>query len=325
MTDPAAPPKFKRWLRRAGLPVGLLLLGLSLYFALATGQGTEEDSGWARIARADPLAIAGLAGVMCLNLLTASGMFWMLNKPFEDHRPISYGDMLALISGTSLLNYAMRAGLAGRVAYLKVHHGVSLRASLYIFALFLSGLMAVCILLFSFTSARGALDGVTIGVHALALMMVALIMQPMIRRLIPLSLQGPMQWTAPSRSAAGRTAAIWVWLMIRSIDILLQACQVWLAADLFGTPLTMSQALLLSTGALFIRMLTPLPNGLGAQEWFFALMGNSGLAGEHLQGLSQGLGLALLLRAVEAAVFITTGLIALGYLRKKMTAGPKPE
>ena len=321
MSDPLLHPEEtdvprprRRWVSVASYGLALALLGLCIWKALE--QGSEGPrSGWQILTEADPVDAAWMGVLVLISILLNGWMFELVLRPFRLERPVGLARMSGLVAATSLLNYLpMRAGMIGRVAYLKKQHGVGYAASL-IQLLFVAG-CTVCV--------YGLMAGLAIWQSPdRMLWWVGLaVATPILATAVWAGLMVGERW-APSFARRWfedgdealrfcRSHAIRSWvgvcliLVLRVADAGTVVGRLWLATRILQIEgVGGSQLVLMATGGMFVRIATPLPNGLGLQEWVVGLMHESGLR------------LQLVDRSVEAVVFIATGLGAIFWLHRE--------
>lgn len=302
-------------LRRLAYPAAIAMLGLCIYFAVRGGGADDGPSGWQRLWHADPRHVAAMLLCVVGSVVLNGLVFWAIMKPFQTDRPVGLFDMTALIAATSLLNYLpMRAGMIGRAAYLKQRHGVGYRTSVVMLITVAGCTVITFALMTALTIWRGRIDAMWIAGMSIGLAVNALLGPIVLRyalRNVPM-FRIEARWF--DRIGLGVTALIWLWLWARAADVALNAARLWLAADVFGRPIDYPHAILLAAGGMFVTLLTPLPNGLGLRELLYGWFGS---AGDMMRDMRSGLAVGLIDRAVEAVVFITLGLAAIGYLHRK--------
>lgn len=316
---PEAPAERKtrgplRWLLYA---VGLALLAWCIYFAIEGTRDQTGQSGFARLADADPLDIAAIAGLVLVQIGLNGIAFCWLTRPFEKQRPVSIRDMTALIAATSLLNYLpMRAGLIGRAAYLKQRHDLDYRVSMLMMLMVAGGTVGVFILLGMVTLWRveAGVDLLWWVCAAVGLIIGGIAALPAGKLLIQFIPGVSNRWFR--QMTAGKVAGATLLLSLRALDVLCNAGRLYLAAKVLGVPLALPTAILMAIGGMFVTLATPLPNGLGLREGLYGLFARAGLGEDLLTG-SAGISIGLVDRAAEAVVFIVTGLAALAYLHRR--------
>ena len=276
--------------RILGAVAGVALFAAAVWFALAQVDFTTLRS-------VPPAYLAGLAGLVAANILLTGGLFWVITLSFDASPRVGLIRMTELIAVSGLLNYvpAVRAGLWGRAAYLKLKHGLPVRQSAVILlaVLTLAGMVTGLVLA----------AWLMLGVHAVA----------------GASAGGAIVLSTLLGLVAGRllkrdVTAGWSWLVLRYADTLVMAARLWLAFAAVGSPIGFNEALVAGAVAQVVRLTGLTPNGLGLSEWVIAwLVARSG-PGVDVAVLSQ-LPAALLDRAVEVVVSLAAGAGAAWRLR----------
>ncbi|MDH3584400.1 MAG: hypothetical protein OER86_09315 [Phycisphaerae bacterium] len=313
MTDPMLHPEQvegvvppgRRWFRLLMYVLAMGLLVGAVYMAIT---GTD----WSKAAEARPADAAAVLGLVAASLALNAVMFCLITRPFEHaQKPIGLVSWLALIAGSSLLNYLpLRPGLFGRVAYLKQQHAIGYRASVVT-------LVATAV---GTTGAYAVLAGITVwwqrmdatwwalcagGIVAGTLISVPLL-SPAVRRL-------GRAW-----GRARLRAAVLAWYVLRLADTLCFTGRFYIVARVMGHPLPLETALVLGVVSNFVVLATPLPAGLGLRAWVGGWLLSLGVI-QSADGLSltDGMGILLADRAAEVLVFVSAGLVALVYLHRR--------
>jgi uncharacterized membrane protein YbhN (UPF0104 family) len=315
-SEPAdAPAPKRRWLSVLSYLFALGLLGTCIW--LAVGQ-SEGEGGWENLRNADPID----ALLMMLMLVASIGLngwvFELVLRPFTPTRPVGVMRMSGLIAASSLLNYLpMRAGMIGRVAYLKKRHGIGYKASV-VQLLFVAG---ATVLVYGLLAAMtlwtdalgiawwGGLAGGAIVISGClwAGLLVGEKWAPAFARRWFEDGHEALKWCRNHPSSALLGVSLIV--VLRLVDVATVGTRLYLAARILGMEnLPADQIILMATGGMFIRIATPLPNGLGLQEWIYGLLHET-----HQQGLRLG----LVDRCVEAVAIIACGLVAIGWMHKE--------
>jgi len=307
----AAPKPARPGVRIALYTIAFALLAFCIYTAMRHGA-----EGWRQLAVADPRDIALMAACVAASIALNGWVFWVIVKPFErPGQPVSLGDMTALIAATGLLNYFPgRAGLIGRAAYLRQRHGVGYRVSAAMMIMVAGGTVLTYALLVAMTLGRSGFDAWWWGGMVVGLVIAALVNKP--------AVIAGLTWfpgvTATWFRKPEATVAMWAfWLLAaRAVDVSGVAVRLYLAAKIFGEPITFEAAMIMAAGGTIVTLLTPLPNALGLREGLYGLFATLGVGAADLSG---GVRLGLLDRAVEAAVFLATGLAGLALVHRKTT------
>ena len=311
--QPDAPPQAapaRKAVRWAGFVLAIALLGASIWFAIREGQ-KDGVNGFARLAEADPLYIAALLGLALITAIGINGlMFWVVHRPFVDkNRPVGPFAMIGLLAASALLNYTpVKAGLIGRVAYLKQKHGVAYGAAVLIHMMLAGGTFGALGVVFAVTLWRRTLDAWWWGGYLAGLTLLALVGALM------------LHYVPPKRVAAwvGRSAldgvghAFWVLLgctQLAGLNILGIALRWWVVARMLQVELDMVDAVFLSLITSFTAAMPA--NGLGMREWLNKLGSETGFISDSMRG--QVMTVSLVDRAAEILVVLVSGLIALAY------------
>lgn len=280
-----------------GTVVGIALLGLAVWFAVA---GLSDDV--IKHARADALPwVTVLAGFVALNVILSGALFWVMTLSFDASPRVGLWRMVNLIAVSGLLNYVpvIRAGLWGRAAFLKLHHGLPFGQSA-VMALVAAGLTAaVACVVFGLWIGAG-LSWVVIGSAVVVIATAGL-------------------WQAVAVRVMGREIdAAWSWVVLRYVDTLVMAGRLWLAMWVVGQPIGLDEALAIGSAALVVRIIGLTPNGLGLSEWVSVWLLSVGLSGEvdSRQVMAVYLPGMLLDRAVEVVVTVIWGGLTAWGLRK---------
>lgn len=315
--EAARPPWYKSTaVRYLGYAGALVLLVASIWFAIGEGR---DGGGFAKLAEAKPRHIAALVGLVIVTTVGINGlMFWVANLPFCDKgRPCGPVRMSGLLAASALLNYTpVKAGLVGRVAYLKSRHGVSIRASVLMHMMLsgaILGAIGACLVT---TLWRGQLDAVW-WVSTTVLIGAVAVAGALILHYVPP--KKVADWAGRDQlGGLGRTTAVLLGCTaLAAANILGVAVRWWLVGQTLSVDMAMHDAVFIS----LIHTLTgALPaNGLGAREWLNKAGTEAGLLGKSLE--SSMLTISLVDRAAEVLVVVVTGLLALvwlGRVKKEM-------
>lgn len=296
-----------RWL---GFFAGIGLLGWAIYRAIGQVDAQALQTQWDQF---DWSLLPWLILVMPFSAIVIPAMlFWRTHRPFADpKRPVHNYEMQSLIAASGFLNYTpVKAGLIGRLAYLKHRHGIAYRASVVILALtsiaILSALAAVTVA----TLWRGKLDGlwwVTVGVVALVC---ALAGTAFVQRLLPAPREIHSADEQRIRHSFGWTYLHLIgWIGLGLCTIGVTAVRFDLAMRMMGRTLAKAELVLIAVLQIFCSVL-PM-NGLGMRElligWLFGA-----------DDPSLYTGIALVDRAAETIVVVILGVFSLWVLRTRM-------
>jgi len=304
-------PQFARkTMQIGGYALAIGLLAASLWYAMQ-GQRIED---WWVLLRAKPWLTAGLFATVTLSGVILPGiLFWLVTRPFVSGRPLSMASMQALAAGGGLLNYTpFKAGLIGRITYLKIFHGVGYKAAALTHAVIAGVFGATCLLTILVTVWRGNFDIVWWATTLIGLIILAGIAAPILRILIPTettvdprlrgSIGGSFAYLLPCFAAQLLglciTAIRW-WLVFQILDRPIALADAWMAAIIHMVSITAGPA-----------------NGIGLREWLIGIGGQlGGLSSSLDMDMRASRSAALIDRAVEASVLIVLGLLGLAFLR----------
>lgn len=291
--NPPHPASRSRLLRALGWALGLGALGAALWFAA----GSVD---WALLSAVPAGSLGQIAALVVVNLVLSGWLFWSVQRAFPADRPVDFRTMQLLIAGSALLNYlpAVRAGLFGRAAYLKRHHGVALRDSAWVM------LVVAAVTVGVFTAVAGPwlvlrLSTPSPGVaHALgwAGCITATLM------LVP-GLRFALAGLLPHRSVGADLSRVAFWVLMRTGELLASTGRLWLAFGALGSPIGFAEALVLSAAGLLVRLVGLTPAGLGLSEWAVTALSAALTPAEA--GVAAAA--ALLDRAVEVLVVALAG------------------
>ena len=291
-----APEAASRCRRVAKLTAGGGLLLAAAGYAIAT----VDPRAWADVGFG---VVASLGGLVLCNIVLTGLLFWSVTRAFPLRRPVGRGKMVALIAVSGLLNYLplIRAGLWGRAAYLRRHHGLSLRDSMKIAVVVLILAAAVvggggAVLL---VSMRRGDPGGGVGPGAwFALAAAWLVLTVVVDRFT-------RRWGQPA-------GAGWGWVPLRVLDFAAATARVWLSFKVMGAELGLGQAAVLSSASLLTKLSGLTPNGLGLAEWVVTGLAAAISPAEAGRAASA----ALLDRGVEVAAAVVAGLAGLWMLAR---------
>ena len=298
--EQVAPKQSRVWLRWGGYGIGLGLLIACIVVAV-------RYTDFSPLKQADPTHVVLLCLLILTSLSCNAVLFQLSLRSFKGGDRVSTTEWQTLMAASALLNYLPKAGMLGRVAYLKARHGIGLRSNVWSLIHVGAGTTGVYVLLVLLTLWRREFDVVWVVLACAGVGAGAIISVPLIRAtgrdlLRPLSTGSMMFGSA-------------MWYAIRVIDAFAFAGRVYLAAMIFQIPLDLPGAMAVGMVCNFAVMVAPVPGGAGVREWLGALLLSSGLAGQV--GLSQAIGLLLVDRAAEVFVFLAVGVPALIYLHRQ--------
>lgn len=290
--DRAAPGLSRQVLRWGSYALGLGLLVACLGYALYKGE-------WDRLQQASPFHLAGLCVLILASLSMNALLFQLALRPMEQQRPlVGWGLWQVLMAASALLNYLPKAGLVGRMAYLKKRHDIPLRASALSLLLVAAGTAIIYFILGALTVWREGIDWLWAGALALLLAAGSLTTPSILRLVCGRLVRSDLGW---AKLAAGCGA----WYGLRVADAFCFAGRFYLAAQIFGSPVSFPAAMVVGLACNFVVMVAPIPGGVGLKEWLgAALLGMDFLGGLPLQ---TGTSVLLVDRAAEILVFFPVG------------------
>lgn len=297
MSGVPGPVRAKGLRHALGLLLGVGLLGLAVWYALA-------GADFAVMGEASPWVFASLAGLVVVNLLLTAGLFWSVTRSFMPSPAVRLSTMTALLAVSGVLNYipVVRAGLWGRAAYLKKFHGLAVRDSVLILGVVLG--LAVAVLGTVSVVLLVLPGGVKWWACAAALLVQSAI--------------GPRVW---SKALRRPTAAAWMWVPLRSLDLAAAAGRLWLAFGVVGVELSWADAVLLASATLIVKLIGLTPNGLGLSEWVVAALSAAMMPIEAATAAAA----ALVDRTVEVVVMLIAGAIGAAWLKRQVKKDSMPQ
>ncbi len=300
MSDIPGPVRAKGLRRAVGWGVGIGLLGLAVGYALA-------GADFAVIGQAPRWMFASLAGLVLVNLLLTAGLFWSVTRSFAAKPAVGFGTMSALIAVSGVLNTIpiVRAGLWGRAAYLKKYHGLAVRDSVVILGVVFA---LAAVVLGSVSLIVLVVSERSVGRQAMA----AAIMQAQVLMPILAGMTVVSPWIA-SRLLQRPTVGAWMWVPLRSLDLAAAAGRLWLAFGVVGVELTWTDAVLLASANLIVKLVGLTPNGLGLSEWVIAALSAAMMPIETATAAAA----ALVDRTVEVVVMLVAGAAGAVWLKRE--------
>ncbi|MEE9405505.1 MAG: lysylphosphatidylglycerol synthase domain-containing protein [Algisphaera sp.] len=288
-------PSSIAWRRRVGAVLAVVGGVAAVVFA---ARGVDFAALSHHLKEAGPWPLLALGALVGANLWLTAWLNGSLVACFDVQPPVTPSRMRRLTTASQLLNYVplMWAGLVGRAAFLKRHHGLRLRDSGYITLLTVALTTAVLVL----ASAGPLLMATVAAHHAWA----------WAGSILGLAVLGLAVTVAGQRVAVTRRWA-WTWVPLRVMDLAASTGRVALMFVAVGHPVTLDQAVLLASGTTLVKLTGLTPNGLGLSEWVVA-----GLAAA-LSPVEASLAVAaaLLDRAIEVVVSVIAGLWGLWGLK----------
>jgi cytochrome c oxidase subunit IV len=294
----------------------MILLGASIWYAVSQ----QESANWPVLSEVNPMLVVALAFTVFLSTIFFPGMlFWLVTRPFVTTRRLDFFTMQGLIAGSALLNYTpVKAGLIGRVAYLRHFHGVGLRAAIVTHALVVGIFLVTCTAVFFLTVWRPEF-GVIWAVSVIGVFSVLTIIgAPLLGVLIPSNVAVDPGIRDSRSRQMGFLALCFA---IQILTLVATTIRWWLVFVIMGTPTSLADAWL----AALVHMVTVMggpANGLGFREWVIGFAAERGFFGMDTQlNLGTGVAASLVDRGVEAVVLIVLGLLGLILVRRGLSAG----
>ncbi|MEM1167019.1 MAG: hypothetical protein AAGI30_12105 [Planctomycetota bacterium] len=275
-------------LRTAGFLLGAVLLALAALFAVR-----HIDLGTLASAVRTPGGIGKLgtlAALTALGPVLAAATFHYLLRA---HAGVPFGEMVALITSSWLANFApLWPGLAGRVAYHRLVHGLAVKRSMMalVWARVLTATVAAIGLS---TWVLGPWAGACAAPVALGIALGA-------------------------RLTGDRAADLLAAGACRALELMVWAARYAIALELLSLASSIELVLSLAAVSMLVQAVPLAPNGLGMREWASGWVGaRSGLA------LADGLSADLVNRAVDVVVAVPLGLVAFTMLARRRLTNPQ--
>ena len=250
------------------------------------------------ILQAKPWQAAVMIAAVLVNLLAGGALFWIVTRSFDANPKCGFWRMTCLVSASALLNYLpLRPGIAGRAAFMKVHHNLPIGQSMIVLAI----VMIAGVMIVGGAGTVGLLlrdhSELAMGFIIAGLLVISMVGSEM---LASFTLRRPM-------------IAAWSWPVLRMLDLCAATVRMWTAFQILGHPVPVWVAVVTAAGGMLMVMVGLLPNGLGMKEWMVA-----GLMTFTGQGSAAAIAAAAALidRAFEAVVVLPVGLICMRWLAK---------
>lgn len=262
---------WRRWLSGAAFVLGAGLLAWAVVYAWKDGAAAAALS---HARTAPPWQIGVLLLGPILSWVLTSILFVVLSRPWA---ALGVREMHALVGAAWLLNtLPVRAGLVGRVTYLKVARGLAVRDSIKIS---LVGAGATCF-------AAG------VGLAAWWLSAAGTLALPM---LVVAGVCGACAACGVLARDKTLTRGVLIGFALRTADMAVLAARLWVAFEIIGKPIDLRTALYLAGPAQLVGLL---PIQLGTVEWAVGL-----LSARTAEGVTAG----VVNRAADLLVSIVVG------------------
>ena len=310
--SPDRPNRSRAILQGLAYALALGLLATSIWYAIED----QRSEDWQALLDAEPMILLALVVTVIVSAVLIPGLqFWLVTRPFVSTTPLSIPVMQALLAASSLLNYTpVKAGLIGRVGYLRQYHGVGFRAAVLTHILIGAMFVATATIILLATALRSAYDAGWWSILVAGLILAAVLAAPVWRLSIPHS----MPVDSRMRDSIGWVARyLFVCLVAQVAALFAAALRWWLVFRMLDRPISIADAWLAAIVHMVSIMLGP-ANGLGLREWLIGIVGQQGWLGDALPAdIGVGLTAALVDRTIEAAVLIVAGSLALWFLRRE--------
>jgi len=215
--------------------------------------------------------------------------------------------MFGLVASSGLLNYTpIKAGMFGRIAYLKHRHGVTYRASVLIHIMIAGALFSALAICGAVTVWRGAFDLGWVAASAAGLVGCSLVGAAIVRHMLP-KRHGVDAEQVRVHSFSWTAAHLALWILLAMGTIFMIAVRWWIVCNMMNRPITPERAAVMAVLHTFSNILPA--NGLGQREWLMGLL----FGGEAPADL---VAISLVDRAAEAAVLTVVGIITLAWLHR---------
>ena len=310
MSNPS-PANSRKYLQSAAYMLAIGLLCASIWYAVEDQRA--ED--WRALLDADPRLIIALFAAVFLSAVLIPGLqFWLVTRPFVSTTPVTVPVMQSLLAASSLLNYTpVKAGLVGRVAYLRQYHGVGFRAAVLTHMLIGAMFVATAAVILLATAWQNISDVWWWIISATGLFLAILLAMPLLRLALPRNMpvdsrmRNSRAWVIEYLSAC---------MLAQLAALVAAALRWWLVFRMLDRPISMADAWLAAIVHMVSVMLGP-ANGLGLREWLIGIIGQQGWLSDAVDAnVGVGLTAALVDRTVEATVLIVAGLLGLWFLRR---------
>ena len=303
-----------------GWRIAAYIVAFSLIvFALGYAIQDQRGLNWTVLLEADPWFLFGVfAAVTASGIVVPGFQFWLVTRPFVTGQSLGIPTMQALIASSGLLNYTpVKAGLFGRVAYLRQIHGVGLKAAVLTHALIAAQFVAVSLLTVLLILWRKHFDFLWWIAVIIGIVFIAVTGAPILKVVLNLGI------TVEQRlrdSYASLIVYLLVCTIAQFVGLFCTAFRWWLVFKVLDHPVSFAHAWMTAITHIFAVMAGP-ANGLGLREWLIGLGGGYGwFLADPEADIGIGVAVALADRAVEATVFIIFGLLGLFFLRQKLRA-----
>jgi len=287
MTNETAPSplpriseRTRRWLRRAGLAVGLACFALAVYTAMRERE--EFAKAIDALRDPDPVAVAAVLASVAAGASLSGLLFHILMRRFGR---VPFWEMQALISASAFVNYLpLKPGFVGRVAYHRLQHGI--RASHTLRTI----VEAI------------ALSGTVAGMFLVSLVALRALGAPGEWALLAPALLAPAMRFPAVRSVSQA-------LLVRQAELALWTLRYWAVFQLVGAPIDLETAIVLASVSVIATLLPIVSNGLGIREWVIGIL--APMISHEPVSTSQAIVAELVHRAAEIVVMTPIGLTAI--------------
>ena len=288
------PESTRRWLRRAGLAVGVACFALAIHVAMRERE--EFAKAIDALRDPDPFAVAMVLLSVAVGAALSGLLFHILMRRFGK---VPFWEMQALISASAFVNYLpLKPGFVGRVAYHRLQHGI--RASHTLRTI----VEAI------------ALSGTVAGMFLLSLLVLRALGVPGEWSLLAPALLAPAMRFPAVRSVSQA-------LLVRQAELALWTLRYWAVFQLVGAPIDLETAIVLASVSVIATLLPIVSNGLGIREWVIGIL--APMISHEPVSTSQAIVAELVHRAAEIVVMTPIGITAIVVLvrhtRRRALAG----
>lgn len=294
MSDPrprVTDPLFRFWLlggvRRRVVSAAFGIVALVAAIVALVWKRETFLASLAAVSSAEPRLMFSLLAAAIGQLVVSGLVFWWLYRRFS---PVPAVEMCAVVTAANAANFLpLRPGLVGRIAFLRIRHGIPLAVSARV-TLEAAGLSAIAVaflVVFLPLAARSGLPGHAAFI-AFALSAAVATRSPIFR---PYAI-----------AAAGRL-----------VELAILTGRYLLSFALIGKEIDLDAAIAFACIAAAASMIPLVPNGMGVREWAIGLLAPV-IAGHSLE---EGIAAELVNRAAELVVAVPAGGLAAAWLARR--------
>ncbi len=293
--DEPAGRDLRRW---TSAIVAIALLAAAMWVVLSNR--SAMDSTFNHALRASPALIVLAFVLPACNYGLVTLSFWTLNNVYAR---VELKEMGALIASAWLLNYIpLRPGMIARLAYHKKRHGITIRQSMWVYAIStactgLSIMLSLAIALA--LEKQSAPIIITLALFTPALVAIML------------------GWFAKVNDQPGAARLLCVFAL-RHGDMLVWVARYAVVFAIIGVPLSTMEAVAIAIVSQIALLIPIAGNGLGLREWAIAI--TAGFLPAFAQDTATATGLAgdLVNRGFEVVMALALGIPALIWLSRRL-------